>query len=75
MKLFSKLAAVLFVCAFLFASCNKTTCYNCVGFDDGTTSLEDLGTICEGDSTSATKEELDAAVALYEAFGGTCTKE
>lgn len=60
-------------------SCDKDTCYECTGFDDGTTSLEDLGTICEGDDDGAggtiSSDQLDAAVASYELFGGTCEKK
>ena len=61
-----------------FTSC-KDTCYTCTGFDDGMgNSLEDAGTICEGADNGAggtyTEETLEAEVALYELFGGTCTK-
>jgi len=71
---------LVFVAAFFLSlsSC-KDTCYVCTGFDDGTISLEDLGTICEGGDDGAggtyTEEQLEAAVLLYEGFGGNCTKE
>ena len=60
-------------------SCDKELCYECIGFDNGTTSLEDLGTICEGDDNGVggtySEDELEEAVDLYEAFGGSCTKK
>ncbi len=83
MKNFAKIAGV-FVFALVLGlgmtSCkDDDVCYECTGFDDGTTSLEDLGTICEGDDdgtgNAITEEELEAAVAAYEAFGGSCRKK
>lgn len=61
-----------FVLLFMFSSCAKDVCYECTGFDDGTTSLDDA-TICEGENT--TKQELEAAVTLFESLGGTCKKQ
>ena len=76
MKLTSKLVMLCaFALLFIFASCGKELCYECKGYDDGTVSLEDLGTICEGDADNATKEDLEDAVTIYEALGGTCTKK
>lgn len=61
------------------SSCGKDACYECLGFDDGTVSLDDLGTVCEGemgdDGQEITAESLETLVNLYEAFGGTCTKK
>lgn len=75
MKLVTKLTMLCVVTLlFVFTSCSKELCYECTGFDDGTTALEDLGTICEGEN-SATKEEVKAAAATYELLGGTCTKK
>ncbi len=73
----------LFLCVAVMSvalsSCGKDSCYECLGFDDGTTSLEDLGTICVGDDDgsggSVTEEALEQAVAAYELFGGNCTKK
>jgi len=77
MKLLSKISMVVMALAmtFAFSSCDKDLCYSCVGFDDGAgNSLEDLGTVCEGDN-GATEDEVKDAVDLYEALGGTCTKQ
>jgi hypothetical protein len=55
-------------------SCNK--CQTCGDCPDGLTFTEEDGTesteveICEDDADS--KEEYDAAIALFEAFGCTC---
>lgn len=69
-------------CSLFIVSCDDdddTNCYECLGYDDGTTSLEDLGTVCEGeldeDGVTITAESLDASILLYEGFGGTCTKQ
>ncbi len=76
----SFMAIALFAMTFSLASCgDDDNCYECVGFDDGTTSLEDLGRVCEGDDDgsggSVTSAQLDEAIELYEALGGTCTKQ
>lgn len=53
-------------------SCKKDTCYEC-------DSAGDVSTICEGDDDGSggtvTEAQLEAAVALIEGFGGTCTKK
>lgn len=80
MKNFMKICAVILIASLLpVASCTEEDdrmCYVCTGFDDGTTSLDDLGTICEGDDNGVggviTLPQLQAAVADYELFGGTC---
>ena len=79
LKSFSTLLFAFSLCLFITSCGDDDVCYNCVGFDDGTTSLEDLGTICEGDDDGAggevSEDDLEAAVAAYELFGGTCTKQ
>jgi len=67
--------ATALIC-FTFVSC-KDMCYECVGFDDGTTMLEDLGTICEGADNGQggtfSEDDIHSTVATYRNFGGTCT--
>lgn len=63
-----------------FSSCGGDTCYVCTGTtEDGVVTLEDLGEVCENDDDGAggmvTSEDLEAAVLLYEALGGTCEKQ
>lgn len=82
MKNFVKsfMAVTLFALTLSLASCGDDDyCFECTGSDDGMgTVLEDLGTICEGDTDGgdvASREDIDQAVALYVAFGGTCNKK
>lgn len=74
------IVVILFVLVLPLNSCkDNQDCYVCTGFDDGTTSLDDLGTICVGGDDGAggtyTLEEVQAAVGAYELFGGTCTMQ
>ena len=70
------LVLVIAVLTTLSLTSCKDMCYECTGFDDGTTTLDDLGTICVGqdDGLGGTTSEDDVhqAVAAYRAFGGTC---
>jgi hypothetical protein len=56
------------------SSCSENVCYECTGTEDGgVTTLEDLGLLCEGED--GTVEEVNQAIAVYEALGGTCNKK
>lgn len=66
--------AMFLMATISLTSCDSNTCYECTGYDDGTVSLEDLGTICLEDYNDD-EEALDDAVTVYEAFGGTCVEQ
>ena len=77
MKKLSFLFIMFFTVILTFSSCgDDDICYVCTGFDDGITSLIDLGEICVGDQNSlgavTTEESILEGVQAYEAEGGTC---
>ena len=69
MKLISKLAIAVFACAFLFSSCSKNPCYDCVE-----STINDTQTLCEDDYPGG-KALFESAIDTWELAGYTCTKK